>query len=47
MHGVTCITTVAAAQAAVEACAALRAGELTVMALQERFAAQEGVSTIK
>jgi carbamoyl-phosphate synthase large subunit len=39
MHGVTCITTVAAAQAAVEACAALRDGELTVMALQERFAA--------
>ena len=39
-HGVTCITTVAAAQAAVEACAALRDGELTVMPLQERFAAQ-------
>ncbi|MCC6419974.1 MAG: carbamoyl-phosphate synthase large subunit [Gemmataceae bacterium] len=38
-HGVTCITTLAAAQAAVEACAALRKGELTVMALQERFAA--------
>ncbi|MCI0457587.1 MAG: carbamoyl-phosphate synthase large subunit, partial [Gemmataceae bacterium] len=36
-HGVTCITTLAAAQAAVEACAALRRGELTVMALQERF----------
>ena len=36
-HGVTCITTLAAAQAAVEACAALRNGELTVMPLQERF----------
>jgi carbamoyl-phosphate synthase large subunit len=38
LHGVTCITTLAAAQAAVEACAALRAGELTVMALQDRYA---------
>jgi carbamoyl-phosphate synthase large subunit len=37
-HGVTCITTVAAAQAAVEACAALRDGELTVLSIQERFA---------
>ncbi len=36
-HGVTCITTLAAAQAAVEAIAALRRGELTVMALQERY----------
>jgi carbamoyl-phosphate synthase large subunit len=36
-HGVTCITTLAAAQAAVEACGALRANELTVKALQERF----------
>jgi carbamoyl-phosphate synthase large subunit len=36
-HGVTCITTLAAALAAVEACAALRNGELTVMALQDRF----------
>jgi carbamoyl-phosphate synthase large subunit len=39
-HGVTCITTLAAAQAAVEACAALRERELTVMSLQERYAAQ-------
>src|SRR5262249_30226580 len=39
MHGVTCITTLAAAQAAVEACAALRNGELTVMPLQERYSA--------
>jgi carbamoyl-phosphate synthase large subunit len=38
-HGVTCITTLAAAQAAVEACAALRNGELTVMPLQDRFGA--------
>jgi carbamoyl-phosphate synthase large subunit len=38
-HGVTCITTLAAAQAAVEACAALRNGELTVVPLQERFGA--------
>src|SRR5262249_45936411 len=36
-HGVTCITTLAAAQAAVEACAALRQRELTVCALQDRF----------
>jgi carbamoyl-phosphate synthase large subunit len=35
-HGVTCITTLAAAHAAVEACAALREGELTVSALQDR-----------
>jgi carbamoyl-phosphate synthase large subunit len=38
-HGVTCITTMAAAQAAVEACEALRDGELTVCALQDRFPA--------
>ncbi len=36
-HGVTCITTVAAAQAAVEACRALRQGKLTVKALQDWF----------
>ncbi|HZU35637.1 MAG TPA: carbamoyl-phosphate synthase large subunit, partial [Gemmataceae bacterium] len=36
-HGVTCITTLAAAQAAVEACRALRQRELTVAALQDRF----------
>jgi carbamoyl-phosphate synthase large subunit len=36
-HGVTCITTLAAAQAAVEAMGALRNSELTVMALQDRF----------
>jgi carbamoyl-phosphate synthase large subunit len=36
-NGVTCITTLAAAQAAVEACRALREQELTVVALQERF----------
>ncbi len=35
--GVTCITTLAAAQAAVEACRALREHELTVMPIQERF----------
>jgi carbamoyl-phosphate synthase large subunit len=37
-HRVTCITTLAAAQAAVEACKALREKELTVTALQDRFA---------
>ena len=36
-HGVTCITTLAAAQAAVEACRALQQRELTVSALQDRF----------
>jgi carbamoyl-phosphate synthase large subunit len=36
-HRVTCITTLAAAQAAVEACRALRQGDLTVAALQDRF----------
>jgi len=36
-HRVTCITTLAAAQAAVEACQALKQGELTVAALQDRF----------
>ncbi len=36
-HGVTCITTLAAAQAAVEACAALRAGPFSVKPLQEWF----------
>ena len=36
-HGVTCITTLAGAQAAVEACRALREHPLTVMAIQERY----------
>ncbi len=36
-HGVTCITTIAAAHAAVEACRALHQRELTVSALQDRF----------
>ncbi len=36
-HGVTCITTLAAAHAAVEACRALREREWTVCALQDRF----------
>ena len=36
-HRVTCITTLAAAQAAVEACRALKERELTVVALQDRF----------
>jgi carbamoyl-phosphate synthase large subunit len=35
-RGVTCITTMAAAQAAVEACRALRQRKLTVTPLQER-----------
>jgi carbamoyl-phosphate synthase large subunit len=38
MNRVTCITTLAAAQAAVEACKALRQGELTVKPLQDWFA---------
>jgi carbamoyl-phosphate synthase large subunit len=42
-HGVTCITTMAAAQAAVEACAALRQRELTVMSIQERYAIGHGL----
>ncbi|HEX4590947.1 MAG TPA: carbamoyl-phosphate synthase large subunit [Gemmataceae bacterium] len=36
-HGVTCITTLSAAHAAVEACRALRDRPLTVRTLQERF----------
>jgi carbamoyl-phosphate synthase large subunit len=36
-RGVTCITTLEAARAAVEACRALRASKLTVAALQDRF----------
>jgi carbamoyl-phosphate synthase large subunit len=36
-HGVTCITTLAAAQAALEACRALRQQPLRVSALQERY----------
>ncbi len=38
MHRVTCITTLAAAQAAAQACRALRQGELQVKCLQEWFA---------
>jgi len=38
MHRVTCITTLAGACAAVEACQALRHGELTVRPLQDWFA---------
>jgi carbamoyl-phosphate synthase large subunit len=37
-HRVTCITTLAAAQAVVEACRALRQREITVRALQDCFA---------
>ena len=36
-HGVTCITTLSAAQAAVEACRAVKQHEWTVCALQDRF----------
>ena len=39
-NGVTCITTLAAAQAAVEACRAVRQSEWTVSALQDRFPAK-------
>ena len=41
-HGVTCITTVPAAHVAVEACRALRERELTVSALQDRYASANG-----
>ena len=37
MHRVTCITTLAAAQAAAQACQALRQGELTVKPLQDWY----------
>jgi carbamoyl-phosphate synthase large subunit len=40
-HGVTCITTLAAAQAAVAACRALRQQELTVRPVQSRYASVE------
>lgn len=40
-HGVTCITTLAAADAAVAACRALRQQELTVRPLQDRYPAPE------
>jgi carbamoyl-phosphate synthase large subunit len=43
-HGVTCITTMAAAHAAVEACRALQQRELTVSALQDRFPVKSTVS---
>ena len=36
-HGVTCITTLAAAQAVVDALAAMRQREITVKSLQERL----------
>ncbi len=42
-HGVTCITTLAAAHAAVEACRALRERELTVRPVQERYPARTGM----
>jgi carbamoyl-phosphate synthase large subunit len=41
-HGVTCITTLAAAHAAVEACREFRRRELTVCALQDRFRKDRG-----
>ncbi len=37
LHGVTCITTLTAAQAAVEACRAVRRRDWTVSALQDRY----------
>ena len=40
LHRVTCITTLAAAQAAVAACQALRQGDLTVKPLQDWFLAR-------
>jgi carbamoyl-phosphate synthase large subunit len=38
-HGIPCITTIQAAQAAVKAMEALREEELTVQAIQDRFPA--------
>jgi len=40
-NGVTCITTLAAAEAAVEACRAIRRRDWTVTALQDRFPPRE------
>jgi carbamoyl-phosphate synthase large subunit len=42
-NGVTCITTLAAAQAAVEACRAIRQRPWTVSALQDHFPQADGV----
>ena len=39
-HGVPCITTIQAAEAAVKAMEALREEEMTVQALQDRFPVQ-------
>ena len=41
-NGVTCITTLAAAEAAVEACRAIRQRDWTVSALQDRFPTRGG-----
>jgi carbamoyl-phosphate synthase large subunit len=46
-HGVTCITTLAAAQAAVEACRALRQQAFAVRALQDRFETTTGDSAAR
>jgi carbamoyl-phosphate synthase large subunit len=46
-HGVTCITTLAAAQAAVVACREARGRALTVAALQDRYPAANGQSAKK
>jgi carbamoyl-phosphate synthase large subunit len=43
MHRVTCITTLAAAQAAARACRALREGELKVRPLQDWFTTGDSV----
>ena len=42
-HGVPCITTIQAADAAVRAMEALRVEEMTVQALQDRFASDDVV----
>ena len=44
-NGVTCITTLSAAHAAVEACRAIRQRPWTVCALQDRFAPTDGYRT--
>jgi carbamoyl-phosphate synthase large subunit len=46
-HGVTCITTLAAAQAAVEACRVMREREISVRALQERFVSEPAKVTME
>jgi carbamoyl-phosphate synthase large subunit len=43
-HGIPCITTLPAAEAAVAAIAALRSEEIEVQAIQDRFPAEQAVA---